>query len=1830
MLGWLAAPLGVLAGVPSANAQTIIYVNAAAAPGGNGASWATAYNDLQVALSTAAAIPESQRQVEIWIAAGTYWPAPMGGARAESFILLNNVAIYGGFSGTETQRQQRNALANTTTLSGDLNRNDTPNFGQRTDNAYHVIRGEGVASTALLDGFTITGGHANIAPGSTAGPYDNYGGGFICQSGGSARIHSCTFVSNYADSEGGAALFGQPGDVEVVNCLFIGNRADWWGGALAVGNNQAASGSLNARIANCVFSGNVIGVLRGGGNFVGGAAIEVVSVTTPPDRVRCDIVNCTFTNNSILSAASQHYGQVIYTDRSSITRVVNSIVRNGATNALYVYLGGDLTVRYSDLEGGASSVINNGGVFHFEEGNITGDPQFMNPLGPDGLAGTLDDDLRTGPASPCIETGESDDLPHSDILGNRRFHDADNDGSAQPDMGAYESGSPPYSPTLYVRESATGSNNGSSWVDACAGPLGLSSALTVAGADPSGYTEVWVAAGTYTPSPPLNMGGSRSDAIALIDSLAIYGGFAGTETDLSQRDTAANPTILSGDLNGDDIPFAPAINRLDNSFHVVKATGGVTGAVLDGFIIQNGNPTGASGDDLAGGAIWIRQGATPSIRNCTLTDCDLGAVSIYFEDPAQNVIGPTFDSCTFYRNRANGGAAVSANQSTTRFRDCVFEENVAMSDGGAAYAYYRCGLDFVRCRFTRNAALQPAASDPNAGGGAIWVGSACPGCDPTSVIRLVNCMFEGNRALARGGALLVGYSSGFEAFGTVFVGNSAEEGPGGAIYLSPFSRYAGLRHLTNCSIVSNHAPQATGGGVHCDSIDPHIIRNTIFWANTSANPAVSNDQFYESSGLFSAFNMAYCTVQVASGGLPGTGNLVSDPLFVALPSAGADQVWGTPDDSYGDLRLTNSSPAIDSANSGEVWQDTFDIDRDANVSETMPIDVLGNQRVVDAPLIPNNGMGVPPVDRGAIEYFPPACPAGGERLWVAPSGGAFFSDQAWFPCAPTATSDILFDQDAAFAVMFPAVAGNQTIISNSAIVRRGDVTFMLNSSPTATTTYRLAATQRTALTIGSDLLSPASLTIPDGIVDAASCVLGDLPGSMGIIHVSNALNLPGLGSRLAVTNGRLSVGREGTGEVYVTDGGVVESRDAIVGEQPGSFGRVIIEGTNSAEPPQPSRWVNVFGLTLDRAHVTVRDGGRLEADTVYLQEHSIIDGDGTVQAVRVVNFGEIRPGNSPGTLTILGNYVQRGVQAGFGSASGRLIMEVIGTADGEYDRINVLPNPIDPDKAPGTVRLGGGLFITGAGARDLSVPAGQGPMLMSSAGGRIGQFDVAFMPGHADSRKFLYVSYPAGLGGGTVQLNVGSLTGEFNPNDPQPFQLDDTPVAAASADFDGANGPDLVVAVPAGPAAPGSVVVLMNAGVNGMGQWMGFSQSAQVAVGVMPVSVAVGEFNRAPGRDIAVANSGDGSVMLLTNDGTGVFAVATTISIGTEPVSVSAADFNRDQYDDIAVVDAGGSASTGMLVIALNAGNPPMTPPTVIPRPPIPTGPRPSDGVPIDCDDDKDIDAFAVANAGSGAGGNSIVLFQHLGNGTFGSPQSFAVGTEPVRVIAPHLNNNDSDGVRRRDVVAVNRGDGTVSVLVSLPPVSGGPPRFSPAVNLPVGDVPTSVAAINVDFDPSADPAERDLDDDLVVSALVTQNQTTERMVVVLRNDLFNDQLAFAPAQLLGSQEECPTVVLGVDVNADTRTDVVTLNGSLPGCGRGLISPIVVRGDGVIPAGACPADINDDGIANSQDFFDFLLCFFNPDPQVCVPPRTADFNHDGMTTSQDFFDFITAFFAGCQ
>ena len=98
---------------------------------------------------------------------------------------------------------------------------------------------------------------------------------------------------------------------------------------------------------------------------------------------------------------------------------------------------------------------------------------------------------------------------------------------------------------IYVNDDAPGANGGTSWANAFSD---LQSALdTVEAGD-----EIWVVAGTYRPRLRTDESDPRSVTFQLRSGVAIYGGFAGTETTLAERAGLFEATILTGDLNADD------------------------------------------------------------------------------------------------------------------------------------------------------------------------------------------------------------------------------------------------------------------------------------------------------------------------------------------------------------------------------------------------------------------------------------------------------------------------------------------------------------------------------------------------------------------------------------------------------------------------------------------------------------------------------------------------------------------------------------------------------------------------------------------------------------------------------------------------------------------------------------------------------------------------------------------------------------------------------------------------------------------------------------------------------------------------------------------------------------------------------------------------------------------------------------------------------------------------------------------------------------------------------------------------------------------------------
>ncbi|MCI0630750.1 MAG: hypothetical protein L0Y44_08880, partial [Phycisphaerales bacterium] len=142
----------------SANVRgDIIHVDDTAAGANDGTSWEDAFIDLHDGLATA------QAGDTVRIGQGTYKPAPPGGDRTISFVLVSGAVVQGGYAGAGSP--DPNALdpkSFITILSGDLNGNDGPrgSFTDYGENSYHVVKAEGAGPDTALRGVTIRGGEA--------------------------------------------------------------------------------------------------------------------------------------------------------------------------------------------------------------------------------------------------------------------------------------------------------------------------------------------------------------------------------------------------------------------------------------------------------------------------------------------------------------------------------------------------------------------------------------------------------------------------------------------------------------------------------------------------------------------------------------------------------------------------------------------------------------------------------------------------------------------------------------------------------------------------------------------------------------------------------------------------------------------------------------------------------------------------------------------------------------------------------------------------------------------------------------------------------------------------------------------------------------------------------------------------------------------------------------------------------------------------------------------------------------------------------------------------------------------------------------------------------------------------------------------------------------------------------------------------------------------------------------------------------------------------------------------------------------------------------------
>lgn len=635
-------------------------------------------------MTLSAALNAAQANDQIWVLgfeqiteAGQLYTVP---DQAVGFSVKSGVQLYGGFKGDETSINDRETLGKPyqmkyrSVLSGDENIKDTvdntnlifPANGTRSDNATHVLTlnmdpkssGNNNTYPTVINGFTIAGGHADGTDEKGGGIYisgDNSNGG------GNFRIERCFLFNNYA-TQGGAVYVDAAvknvnnGESLINQCVVYNNAA----GERAAVENQGGGIYLDgaATVVNTSIFNNKNGGLRiSSGSKVVNSTIARntgagVDMTETPSGTNTNVYNSIIWGNTFLSVENQP----------------------GFKNSAFH----EVTV--TDADAGTD---NNGNVYVAKENRESASgPMFDAPS----VKTSYDRDFNWRQnayplwswnvleGSVMIDKGDNE-IYVSGTYGNEDMAGKPRISGTSIGIGAYEYQYLPASRIRYVKPTATGTGDGSSWKNASADLQKMIDEL----ADNNSQNqtgEVWVAAGTYTPQSQLISGTGYSASFRMRDGISVYGGFAGTEASKIEREKAStmpwdfkNETILEAAYYNGDLTWTNNKWTLtSDSRHVVwfapmpgeYAFTNVT--TLDGVTIQGGYAQGGTGlDDFKtdrGGGVYM-DGANAYLSNCIVKEnyaTDNGG-GVYLKN------GRVQTSLIYNNNAdANGGAVYVENR----------------------------------------------------------------------------------------------------------------------------------------------------------------------------------------------------------------------------------------------------------------------------------------------------------------------------------------------------------------------------------------------------------------------------------------------------------------------------------------------------------------------------------------------------------------------------------------------------------------------------------------------------------------------------------------------------------------------------------------------------------------------------------------------------------------------------------------------------------------------------------------------------------------------------------------------------------------------------------------------------------------------------------------------------------------------------------------------------------------------------------------------------------------------------------------------------------------
>lgn len=662
-------------------------------------------------------------------------------------------------------------------------------------------------TTVTLSGMTITGGNIGFANGAGITASNSI---FPVPPDLVLNFSDLNITANSCGG-GGCGIAVSTYNLNLVNSTVSNNTSSFCCGRGGSGGIQFSGGNT-FNLVNSTVSGNT----TANDSFDSGGGIGVALSFT-------NIINSTITDNGSNGGASG-----VRVEGGTMT-VRNSIIAGNRNNAAVpdVTKASSTTVTSlgNNIIGNAPDAGFTNGVNNDQVGNST------SPLNP--LLGSLANNGGPTPThallptSPAIGNGNNCVLDLTCMTNNPPFAlTTDQRGSPRStpvDIGAYENFPCPSFNTLYVDQSTSSSGDGTSWATAF---KTLDEALLIAHNCP-GVTTINVAAGTYKPGTkpyendaPITTADDRDVTFHLANGVALYGGFpngGGT------RDWAANPTILSGDFNGDDVVTGSGstlsiTNNGENAYHVVLSVSDAATTVLDGFTVRGGNANGSGNTSI-------------TVEGQVIFRYDGGGMFNHSSSPS-------ITQTTFSGNSASarGGGMHNDASSSPSITNSTFTGNRANNDGGGMYN------QFLSPRITNTTF---SGNRANLGGG-IYNDASSPS--------ITNTTFSGNSATNQGGGMYNINSANPNIRNSILWGNGTEIANSSnsnpvVSYSIVQGGYAGTGNLDANPLFVNAASPAGPDGIHRTADDGLRLQVGSPAINTGSNAAIPASITTDITGL---------------------------------------------------------------------------------------------------------------------------------------------------------------------------------------------------------------------------------------------------------------------------------------------------------------------------------------------------------------------------------------------------------------------------------------------------------------------------------------------------------------------------------------------------------------------------------------------------------------------------------------------------------------------------------------------------------------------------------------------------------------------------------------------------------------------------------------------------------------------------------------------------------------------------------------------------------------------------------------------------------------------